>query len=327
MLPDIAIALIVAGMSAYAVLAGADFGAGFWDLTAGGAERGGPVTGDGPALDGPGVGGQPRVADLRPGHPLDRLPGRVRVRDVDALRAAVHRRLGDHLPRHGVRPSRGGGDDRGGDGCSGALFALSSVLVPFCLGACVGAIAAGEVPVGNASGDPISSWLNPLGITVGVHLRPHRAPISPPSTWPPTPSAASCADLQRAFRVRALGAGIAAGLVAAVGLLVLRSDARELYDDLDPGAGLACIARLGGGRDRHARARVARALRRGALQRRARRRRGHRRLGARPVAVPAARRADDRRGGGAGRDARRDARQRRASVRWSSSRRCTGSTR
>ena len=29
------------GVTAYAVLGGADFGAGFWDLTAGGAERGG----------------------------------------------------------------------------------------------------------------------------------------------------------------------------------------------------------------------------------------------------------------------------------------------
>ena len=32
-------------MTAYAVLGGADFGAGFWDLTAGGDERGGPVRG------------------------------------------------------------------------------------------------------------------------------------------------------------------------------------------------------------------------------------------------------------------------------------------
>ena len=32
--------LLFAGVVAYAVLGGADFGAGFWDLTAGGAERG-----------------------------------------------------------------------------------------------------------------------------------------------------------------------------------------------------------------------------------------------------------------------------------------------
>ena len=43
----------------------------------------------------------------------------------------------------------------------GALFALSSVLIPFCLGAAIGGIASGRVPVGNAAGDPFTSWLNP----------------------------------------------------------------------------------------------------------------------------------------------------------------------
>src|SRR3954449_4451951 len=37
--------LVIVGITAYAVLGGADFGGGFWDLTAGGAERGGPVRG------------------------------------------------------------------------------------------------------------------------------------------------------------------------------------------------------------------------------------------------------------------------------------------
>ena len=39
------LALVIAGLTAYAVLGGADFGGGFWDLTAGGAERGGRVRG------------------------------------------------------------------------------------------------------------------------------------------------------------------------------------------------------------------------------------------------------------------------------------------
>ena len=45
MLPEVCVALVVLGITAYAVLGGADFGAGFWDLTAGGAERGGRVRG------------------------------------------------------------------------------------------------------------------------------------------------------------------------------------------------------------------------------------------------------------------------------------------
>ena len=43
MLPELAAAFTLVGVTAYVVLGGADFGAGFWDLTAGGAERGAPV--------------------------------------------------------------------------------------------------------------------------------------------------------------------------------------------------------------------------------------------------------------------------------------------
>ena len=45
MLPELCLGLVILGVTAYAVLGSADFGAGFWDLTAGGAERGGRVRG------------------------------------------------------------------------------------------------------------------------------------------------------------------------------------------------------------------------------------------------------------------------------------------
>ena len=41
------------------------------------------------------------------------------------------------------------------------------VLTPFALGAAVGAIASRRVPVGNAQGDLFSSWLNPTSVLVG----------------------------------------------------------------------------------------------------------------------------------------------------------------
>ena len=50
----------------------------------------------------------------------------------------------------------------------GALFALSSVLIPFFLGAAIGGVASGRVPVGNAAGDPFGSWLNPTSVLIGV---------------------------------------------------------------------------------------------------------------------------------------------------------------
>ena len=36
------------------------------------------------------------------------------------------------------------------------------------MGTVVGAIASGRVPLGNAEGDPWSSWLNPVSVLVGV---------------------------------------------------------------------------------------------------------------------------------------------------------------
>ncbi len=48
------------------------------------------------------------------------------------------------------------------------LFALSSVLTPFALGTAVGAIAIGRVPVGNALGNPVTSWLNPACVLIGA---------------------------------------------------------------------------------------------------------------------------------------------------------------
>ncbi|HKE80910.1 MAG TPA: cytochrome d ubiquinol oxidase subunit II, partial [Solirubrobacteraceae bacterium] len=44
-LADVCVGLIIAGITAYAVFGGADFGAGLWDLTAGGAKRGARVRG------------------------------------------------------------------------------------------------------------------------------------------------------------------------------------------------------------------------------------------------------------------------------------------
>src|SRR3954471_15014309 len=49
-----------------------------------------------------------------------------------------------------------------------AASAVSSVLAPFCLGAAAGGIASRRVPVGNAAGDLLSSCLNPTSIAVGV---------------------------------------------------------------------------------------------------------------------------------------------------------------
>ena len=59
--------------------------------------------GRGQARDGAGVGGQPRLADLRACDRLDGVPGRLRLDHLHAGGAAADRGDRDHLPRSGLR--------------------------------------------------------------------------------------------------------------------------------------------------------------------------------------------------------------------------------
>jgi cytochrome bd ubiquinol oxidase subunit II len=123
----------------------------------------------------------------------------------------------------------------------GALFGASSALTPFALGAAVGGIASGRVPLGNAAGDPIDSWLNPTSVLVGVLAVATSAYLA--AVWLTADGArAGRDDLVEAFRKRALAAGVVTGAIALGGLFVLRSDAEDIYDGLTSGAGLVAVA-------------------------------------------------------------------------------------
>jgi cytochrome d ubiquinol oxidase subunit II len=122
----------------------------------------------------------------------------------------------------------------------GGVFALSSLLTPFALGAAVGGIASGRVPVGNAAGDMWSSWLNPTSVMVGMLA------VATAAYLAAVYIAADAArlddqDLVGAFRVRALTAGVCAGALAVAGLGALAADAEPLFDDLVAGAGLPAL--------------------------------------------------------------------------------------
>src|SRR3954470_8604565 len=51
---------------------------------------------------------------------------------------------------------------------AGWLFGIGSVLTPFCLGAALGGIMTGRVPLGNAAGNEVSSWLNATSVAIGL---------------------------------------------------------------------------------------------------------------------------------------------------------------
>jgi cytochrome d ubiquinol oxidase subunit II len=121
-----------------------------------------------------------------------------------------------------------------------ALSAIASVLAPFALGACIGALASGRVPYGNARGDLWSSWLNATSILIGVLAVVFSAYLA---------AVYLCADAQRRgheelvppFRRRALGAGVVAGALSIAGLVVLHEDAHGLYRELVTGNGLPAL--------------------------------------------------------------------------------------
>ena len=227
-LADVCAAILLVGVTLYAVFGGADFGAGFWDLVAGGAERGerpraqieysiGPVweanhvwlifilvvawTAFGPAF-------AAVTSTLFVPLALAAL-GIVLRGSGFAFRKAVT----------GLSARR----------TAGAAFALSSVLTPFFLGTAVGGIASGRVPA-DGTGDRFTSWCNGTSITIGILFVATCAYLS--AVLLTVDSRRVAPDLERYFRVRALGAAVVAGALAIVGLIVLHSDARYIYDGL-----------------------------------------------------------------------------------------------
>jgi cytochrome bd ubiquinol oxidase subunit II len=236
---EVCLALAMLALTAYAVLGGADLGAGVWDLTAGGAERGGRVRGMvqrsmSPVWEANHVWMPFVLVLLWTAFPV--FFGSVMSTLYVPLFGAA---LGIIL-RGAAFAVRGQAATLAEARVLGALFASSSLLVPFCLGAALGAIASGRVPVGNALGAPFESWLNPTSILVGALSVVTGAYLA--AVYLAGDAArAGLPDMVEAFRRRALGAGALAGAIAIGGLFVVRSDARPLYDGLTSGGGLALV--------------------------------------------------------------------------------------
>jgi cytochrome bd ubiquinol oxidase subunit II len=229
------------GVTLYAVFGGADFGAGFWSLLARGGERG------------------RRARDL-----VDWAIGPVWEANhvwlifvlvvlwtsFPGAFASIMSTL--FIPLSLVALGivlRGAGfafhkvaDRVGGRRVAEGLFAVSSVITPFFMGTVVGAVASGRVPVGNAAGDPLTSWLNPLSVLVGVLFVATGAYLAAVFLISDARRLGD-ADLERYFRVRALGVALVAGAIAVAGIFVLRDDARYVYDRLtDQGLPLVLLS-------------------------------------------------------------------------------------
>jgi cytochrome d ubiquinol oxidase subunit II len=225
----VAVVLILA-VAAYAVFGGADFGAGFWDLAAGGTERGGRPRAViehsmGPVWEANHVWlififvvvwtsfseAYASIA-LTLFVPLTIAALGIVLRGASfAFRKAVlstrYRRI------------------------FGGAFAISSVLVPYCMGAIAGGIASGRVPSGGVAGDPVDSWVNPTSVLCGVLAVAAATYLAAVYlVWDARRMGE--ADIAEYFRRRAVGAAIVVAVVAGVGVFVLRDDASYVFDGL-----------------------------------------------------------------------------------------------
>jgi cytochrome d ubiquinol oxidase subunit II len=234
---DVAAVILFTGVVLYAVFGGADFGAGFWDLTAGGAERGREPRAlidqsIGPVWEANHVWLIYCLVVLWTGFPtaFASIMETLYVPIGLAAFGIVLRGAGFAFRRVSVRTAV--------QRTYGAAFALSSVVTPFFLGAVAGGVASGRVPTSGAS-HAVSSWVGPtsmLGGALAVVVCAYLAAVFlvADSRRRQRP------DMERYFRRRALASGAAAGAIAIGGIFVLRDDSRRLFDRLT-GPALALV--------------------------------------------------------------------------------------
>jgi cytochrome d ubiquinol oxidase subunit II len=226
---DVVAAVLWTGVTLYAVFGGADFGAGFWTLVARG-ERGNRARAliawaIGPVWESNHVWLIFVLVVLWTGFP-EAFESIMSTLFIPLSLAA----LGIVLRGAGFAFQGVAARERGRRLATRA-FALSSVLTPFFMGTVAGAVASGRVPIGNAKGDPVTSWVNPVSLLIGVLFVAAGAYLA-------AVFLASDArrfgdpDLERYFAGRALGAAVAAGIIAVAGIFVLHEDARYIYDGL-----------------------------------------------------------------------------------------------
>jgi cytochrome bd ubiquinol oxidase subunit II len=239
MLVDLLLAILIVGLAAYAVLGGADYGAGFWDLTAGGAQRGARLRGlvhrsMGPVWEANNVWLILVLVVMWTCFPRAFGP-LMETLYVPLFLAAV-----GIIFRGFAYALRGEAASISEARVIGAVFALSSVLTPFFLGCALGAVASGQVPAEGDPGIPFSSWTGATALWAGALAVATGAYVA--AVFLAADSVrVEAPDLTIAFRRRALGSAVVAGVMAIGGLLVIREDARNLYDGLTSGGGLAMV--------------------------------------------------------------------------------------
>jgi cytochrome d ubiquinol oxidase subunit II len=240
MLAEVPIVFILVGLAAYTVLAGADFGAGFWTLAAGHGRVGRAASSEharhsmGPVWEANHVWLIFILVVCWTAYPV------AFASITSTVAAPLFLAAVGIILRGAAYALRGQLDAARGRRAIENLFALSSVLTPFALGTVVGAIATGRVPVGNAQGNLVTSWLNPTSILLGVLAV---------ATGGYLAAVYLAADAHRLgeraleldFRARALVTGVCAGALALAALVVVQFTDAAFGNRLLTGGGLGMV--------------------------------------------------------------------------------------
>ena len=259
-LATVVAAIMFVGVIAYAVFAGADFGCGVWDLTAGGPRRGGPMRSliddsIGPVWEANHVWLIFVLVYLWTAFPQ----GFAAI--CETLFIPLTLAGFGIVLRGSAFAFRKFAPTLAEARFFGATFAASSLITPFFLGAVAGAVASGRVPL-DGRGNRWRSWTTEASLVGGVLAVLTSAFLAAVFLTAEAARQGNL-DLVAACRRRALGAGVITGLAALVGIAPLDHDAPRLFDRLtgralpvvllSAAAGLASLVLLWRGRPKSAR--------------------------------------------------------------------------
>jgi hypothetical protein len=218
-------AAMFVGVIAYGLFGGADFGSGFYDLTAGSGRRAGELRmlvdhSIGPVWEANHVWLIYILVMWWTGFPAAFAAATTTlfIPLMLALAGIVLRGAGFAFRKYAATFTQAR--------VFGAIFAASSVITPFFLGTVAGAIASGRVPA-DGYGDQVSSWVNPTSL-VGGCLAVTTCAFLAGVFLTADAARAGITGLAERLRDRTLAVGIVTGLIVFAGLYPILHDAPTL---------------------------------------------------------------------------------------------------
>jgi cytochrome d ubiquinol oxidase subunit II len=236
---DAVLVVLFASLTAYALFGGADFGAGWWDLVAGGPERGARKRGliehaIGPVWEANHVWLIFTIVLLWTAFPavFAAISSTMYIPLTLAALGIIGRGAGFAFRKTSTTlPLRR---------LYGAGFAFSSVVTPFFLGTVAGGVASGRVPIGISAGDALDAWWNPTSVAMGLLATAVSAYLA--AVFLTRDAQRHEPELVDSLRRTALRTGLVLGALAAGGLVVVRLDAPMLADRLAKPVPLLLVA-------------------------------------------------------------------------------------